>query len=168
MKKKIHLRRFPAVSRHVCLGFHVLDDTLIPAWISNYTHHKVWDKITYPFPNFIEVWEWISNFIPHFTGHAITYPCRDFCYTMLVKRTLMWAALFYEVWVCQMTYWFCGHLAIFKSHFGIMEETKLLPMFLSGDHHQMKIYVCRIGLGLGTYDSDFKGIIFKLIKQNTC
>ena len=28
---------------------------------------KVWDKITYPFPNFtIEIWEWINNFIPQF------------------------------------------------------------------------------------------------------
>ena len=31
---------------------------------------KVWDEITYPFPNFngctVEVWEWISKFIPHF------------------------------------------------------------------------------------------------------
>ena len=40
---------------------------------------KVWDEITYPFPNFnsctVEVWEWISNFKPHFTGHVITYPC---------------------------------------------------------------------------------------------
>ena len=26
--------------------------TLIPAWISNYIHCKVWDEITYPFPNF--------------------------------------------------------------------------------------------------------------------
>ena len=25
--------------------------TYIPAWISNYIHYKVWDKITYPFPN---------------------------------------------------------------------------------------------------------------------
>ena len=43
--------------------------TFISAWISNYIHYNVWDKITYPFPNFncatIEVWEWISNFIPH-------------------------------------------------------------------------------------------------------
>ena len=34
---------------------------LIPAWISHYIHYKVWDEITYPFPNFsgaaIEVWE---------------------------------------------------------------------------------------------------------------
>ena len=25
--------------------------TLIPVWISNYIHYKVWDEITYPFPN---------------------------------------------------------------------------------------------------------------------
>ena len=25
---------------------------LIPAWISNYIHYKVWDEITYPFLNF--------------------------------------------------------------------------------------------------------------------
>ena len=26
--------------------------TLNPAWISNYMYHKVWDELTYPFPNF--------------------------------------------------------------------------------------------------------------------
>ena len=26
--------------------------TLIPAWISNYIHYKVWDEITNPFLNF--------------------------------------------------------------------------------------------------------------------
>ena len=26
--------------------------TLIPAWISNYTHYNVWDEIIYPFLNF--------------------------------------------------------------------------------------------------------------------
>ena len=26
--------------------------TLIPAWINIYIHFKVWDEITYPFPNF--------------------------------------------------------------------------------------------------------------------
>ena len=25
--------------------------TLIPAWISNYIHYKVWDEITFPFLN---------------------------------------------------------------------------------------------------------------------
>ena len=43
--------------------------TLIPAWIINYIHKKVWNEIAYSFSNFnrasIEVWEWISNFIPY-------------------------------------------------------------------------------------------------------
>ena len=26
--------------------------TLIPPWISNYSHYNVWDEITYPFLNF--------------------------------------------------------------------------------------------------------------------
>ena len=51
--------------------------TLIPTWISNHIHRKVWDEIAYPFPNFIgctvEVWGWISNFITHFPGYMITY-----------------------------------------------------------------------------------------------
>ena len=55
--------------------------TLIPAWIDNHMPSKVWDKITYPFPNFndatVEVSEWISNFIPHFVMGVITYPCWD-------------------------------------------------------------------------------------------
>ena len=37
---------------------------------SNQMPSKVWDEITYPFPNFngatVEVWEWLSIFIPHF------------------------------------------------------------------------------------------------------
>ena len=57
--------------------------TLIPAWISNHTPSKMWDEITYPFPNFnsaaIEVLEWISKSIPHLIKdliliHAV-YPC---------------------------------------------------------------------------------------------
>ena len=63
--------------------------TSIPAWISNCNYHKVWDEITYPFPNFngytVEVWKWRSNFVPHFTGHVITYPCLDWSLSMLVK-----------------------------------------------------------------------------------
>ena len=50
--------------------------TLISAWISNHNHYKVWEEITYPFPNFngctIEVWEWISYFILHFIMDVIT------------------------------------------------------------------------------------------------
>ena len=59
--------------------FYWHDITLIPAWISNYIHYKIWDEFIYPFPNFncatvctVEVWEWISNCIPHFTGHGIS------------------------------------------------------------------------------------------------
>ena len=56
--------------------WHVL--TSIQAWISNYIHYIVWDKITNSFPNFncatVEAWEWLSDFIPHFTGDVITYP----------------------------------------------------------------------------------------------
>ena len=33
-----------------------------------YIHHKMWDEITYPFPNF--------TFILQFTWYVITYPCR--------------------------------------------------------------------------------------------
>ena len=51
-----------------------------PSTGNNYIHHKVWDEITSPFPNFngcsMEVWEWISNFIPHFDGHVIIYAGR--------------------------------------------------------------------------------------------
>ena len=36
----------------------------IPEWISNYTHFKGWDEISYPFPNFegapVQVWELIK------------------------------------------------------------------------------------------------------------
>ena len=48
----------------------------------NYMPSKVWDEISYPFPNFngttMEVWEWIINFISHFTMDVITYPCWEF------------------------------------------------------------------------------------------
>ena len=48
-----------------CWPRSLLPYELIPAWISNYIQFKVWDEITYPFPNFsgaaIEVWEWILD-----------------------------------------------------------------------------------------------------------
>ena len=41
--------------------------TLFPAWKSNYIHYKVWNVITYLFPNangcIVEIWELVSNFI---------------------------------------------------------------------------------------------------------
>ena len=48
----------------------------ISAWKSNHASSKVWDEITYPFPNFngctVYVWEWISNCIPQFIMDVIT------------------------------------------------------------------------------------------------
>ena len=41
-------------------------------------HYKVWDEITYAFPNFnsytVEVWEWLSHFFPHFEGMWLLIP----------------------------------------------------------------------------------------------
>ena len=61
-----------------CYWWH--PDARGPITTIDFAHYRVWDAITYPFPNFncnVEVWEWISNFIPHFTGHVISLPCRD-------------------------------------------------------------------------------------------
>ena len=45
---------------------------LISAWKSEYIHHKVWDEITYPVPNFNgEVWDFISKFSPHLIVNAM-------------------------------------------------------------------------------------------------
>ena len=37
--------------------------------MNDYIHYKLWDEITYPFPNFngtnVVVCEWTSNLIPH-------------------------------------------------------------------------------------------------------
>ena len=42
---------------------------------------KVWDEITYPFPNFNgatgELWKLVSNFISYLIMDVITYPCCD-------------------------------------------------------------------------------------------
>ena len=49
--------------------------------ISNQVPSKMWDKITYPFPNLngtiIEGWEWIDDFTPHFMMGVITNLCWD-------------------------------------------------------------------------------------------
>ena len=53
---------------------------------------KIWDEITYPFPNCngctVEILELISNFIPHLIMDMITYPCWDQNYSMLVKGAI--------------------------------------------------------------------------------
>ena len=55
-----------------------IDFNMNPTWISNYIACKVWDEITYPFPNFngctIDVCEWICNFTPYLIMKVITYP----------------------------------------------------------------------------------------------
>ena len=62
--------------------------TLTPVWISKYIHYKMWDEITYPFPNLIsaivDVWEWIINFVTHSTTNVLTYPCWDWSNSMLI------------------------------------------------------------------------------------
>ena len=64
-----------------CGAFYRQGLSLIPAWISNYIHYKVWGEIIYPFLNFngvtIEVKEWIIDVIPHILMGVITYPCWD-------------------------------------------------------------------------------------------
>ena len=85
----IYSSRQQLLCMSTCSPFNWHGLALIPAWICNHIHYKMWDEINYPFLNFngatVEVWEWISNFIPHITGHLITYPCWDLSYTMLVK-----------------------------------------------------------------------------------
>ena len=48
-------------------SFYFQDIISLPTGISNRIHYKVWDEITYTFPNFngtaVEVWEWVSNFV---------------------------------------------------------------------------------------------------------
>ena len=79
----------------VCIhnSWYLLYVEQIPAWISNYINSKVWDEITYPFPNSsgtaIEVWEWISNFMSNCTEYVITYSCRGAARTYFVNS--LWA-----------------------------------------------------------------------------
>ena len=72
---------------------------LFLTWINNYIHYKVWDEITYPFPNFngamfrsynrdgvvwrsighlLRLLTWINNYIHHKVWDEITYPFPNF------------------------------------------------------------------------------------------
>ena len=42
---------YDGVDNYCMQPFYLHGLTLIPEWISNYINHKVWDKVTYPFPN---------------------------------------------------------------------------------------------------------------------
>ena len=53
--------------------------------------NKVWDEITYPFPNFnvyIDGMNFMNNFTPYFVMDVITYPCWDWSQTKSVKGAL--------------------------------------------------------------------------------
>ena len=62
----------------------------LPAWISNHMPSKVWDEITYPFPNFnsctVEVWELISNVISNYIMNVIIYSCWNWSWSMSIKE----------------------------------------------------------------------------------
>ena len=64
----VQTRRLPYCGDPTWVSFDWYGLTLIPTLISNNMLGKVWDEITYPFPNIncatVEVWEWISNFKP--------------------------------------------------------------------------------------------------------
>ena len=64
--------------KHTRPSFYQQGLTWIPVWISNHMPSKVWNEITYSFPNFnciVEVWEWITNFITSFIMYVMIYPC---------------------------------------------------------------------------------------------
>ena len=54
--------------------FHQRGLILIPAWIYNHMPSKVWDGITYPFPNFNGCTAKICNHMPSKVWDEITYP----------------------------------------------------------------------------------------------
>ena len=60
--------------------------------VGNHMPRKVWDEITYQFPNFnsciLEFWELISYFIPHFIMDVITYPLLGLNLIQVSKKDL--------------------------------------------------------------------------------
>ena len=68
----------------MCKKYDVRNELLVQKWqMANKDFEKmlskVWDEITYPFPNFngatVEVWEWINDVISHSMIDVITYLC---------------------------------------------------------------------------------------------
>ena len=59
--------------------------------MSNYICYKVWDKVTYPFPNFncctIVVLEWISEFKSQFTGALDSIQTNEMICLLFARRT---------------------------------------------------------------------------------
>ena len=77
---------------------HLLPSSFLPQFyvlwhrISYYNHYKVWNEITYLFPNFdgatVGIYEWISNFIVQVAEHMIIYTSGDWSSTLFVKAAL--------------------------------------------------------------------------------
>ena len=68
--------------------------TLIPAWISNHIHHKVWDEITHPFPNFDVTavkFEngWVISLEHHIRKGNIINECKIIYRTDCVTRSIV-------------------------------------------------------------------------------
>ena len=70
-----------------------LELTWIRTGISNHMPSKMWDKVTYPFPNFngatVEVWEWKRNSITHFIIDIIIFSMLGLKLIHISKRGLM-------------------------------------------------------------------------------
>ena len=78
---------------------------------------KVWDEITYTFPNIngstVEVWEWISEFTPHFIMDAMESPYNRssifpnfseqtfYSSSMTIKMQYIWGSSFTNSWWCR-------------------------------------------------------------------
>ena len=82
VKIKSISRECTRIHNYTIDSFYWCDLAFIWAWISNYLHCKLWDEISYPFPNFhspsctVEVHERVNHFVSRFTRYVITYPCR--------------------------------------------------------------------------------------------
>ena len=76
----------------------------LPSRISKSTHCKIWDEITYPFPNFnaaiVGISEWISSFIPHFTWHMMIYPCWNHNEAVVIEVALQGISILTGTWSC--------------------------------------------------------------------
>ena len=94
---------------HIVVFFRILLGPLLSTW--NYICYKVWNEITYPFPNFhgctFELWELISYLISHFIIDVITYPSWYSSWSLLVKWAPANKSL--TIMVAIMISWFHTH-----------------------------------------------------------